>query len=74
MCPGSFIWTIFLASQSKITSNPNASQPQVWIPYLIVGIMQLVLLIMGIYYERMNKKRNDYLLQINDDLDIPIEE
>jgi uncharacterized protein with PQ loop repeat len=74
MCPGSFIWTIFLASQSKITSNPNASQPQVWIPYLIVGIMQLVLLIMGIYYERMNKKRYDYLLQINDDLDIPIEE
>jgi len=68
MCPGTFIWTGFLASQSMITNNPDASKPQVWVPYLIVGTMQLVLLVMGIYYEReKNKMKAYYLMQVDDE-------
>jgi uncharacterized protein with PQ loop repeat len=62
MCPGTFIWTIYLALQGEIIdNNKEASNPIVWVPYLIVFVMQGVLLTMGIYYERQ-KKRNLYLL------------
>lgn len=62
MCPGTFVWTIYLALQGKIIdNNKQASNPIVWVPYLIVFIMQGVLLGMGLYYER-EKKRKMYLL------------
>jgi len=67
MCPGSYIWTFFLVCQSTITNNPNASRPQVWIPYLVVGTMQLILLIMGIYYNRKRERQRKFLLEINDE-------
>ncbi len=62
MCPGTFVWTVYLALQGQIIdNNKQASNPIVWVPYLIVFIMQGVLLGMGIYYERV-KKRQMYLL------------
>lgn len=60
MCPGTFGWTIYLAVQGKTTGSPDDTQagnPMVWVPYLIVGIMQAVLLGMGFYYERRNRRR-----------------
>lgn len=50
MCPGTFVWTYFLANGS------NAS-PSIWIPYLTVGIMQAVLLAIGIRYEIRDRHR-----------------
>jgi len=66
MCPGSYVWTVFLACQSYVTGNPDASKPQVWVPYLIVATMQLVLLIMGMYYER-RKRPFQYLVHSVDE-------
>jgi uncharacterized protein with PQ loop repeat len=56
MCPGTFAWTAYLALQGDFTNNKDTSNPMVWIPYLIVGVMQGVLLGMGIYYDRKNKR------------------
>lgn len=39
MCPGTFVWTYFLASQNSAMS--------VWLPYLFVGLMQVVLFIIA---------------------------
>lgn len=62
MAPGTFLWTIFLAVQgSFVKNNQQVSSPLVWVPYLIVGTMQTILLMMGLYYER-KKRRNLYLL------------
>ena len=67
MCPGTFLWTIYLALQGKfVHMNADAGNPIVWVPYLVVGTMQGVLLGMGVYYERKKRKRL-YLLSINDD-------
>lgn len=60
MTPGTFLWTLFLAFQ-KNDSNPDAGKPQIWVPYLIVGIMQAVLLAIGCYFERRAKRfKNKY--------------
>jgi len=66
MCPGTFGWTLYLALQGKIGPNSQAGNPMVWVPYLIVGLMQAVLLGMGVYYERQ-KRRNLYHLLIDED-------
>lgn len=66
MCPGSFVWTIYLALQGNFfTNNQETSNPMVWIPYLIVGVMQAILLGMGIYYE-MKQDRLFQQLRISD--------
>lgn len=75
MCPGTFVWTVYLAMQPGLTNNgqkeshPDAtifnSQLMVWIPYLIVGIMQFILLVIGIYYERRRAKLNKYYVKLN---------
>ena len=51
-CPGSYIWTIFLALQ-------DGSNYSTWIPFAITGTLQLILLGMGFYFSRVNK--NSYL-------------
>lgn len=62
MCPGTFMWTVYLALQGQIIDdNQQASDPIVWVPYLVVFVMQGVLLYMGLYYER-KKRQNLYLL------------
>ena len=64
MTPGSIIFTIYLALQgSYFTTNKDTSNPMVWIPYLIVGIMQAILLGMGIYYERKKRLLNALKLE-----------
>lgn len=57
MCPGSYLWTIFLAVQGYVLKNNQAGNPMVWIPYLAISVMQTVLLVMGIYYEHRANKR-----------------
>lgn len=69
MCPGTFMWTIYLALQGQIIdNNQEASNPIVWVPYLIVFMMQGILLSMGVYYEKM-KKRNLYRLYLDNQSD-----
>tara|TARA_R100001163_G_C5067878_1_gene207355 strand:- start:5690 stop:6559 length:870 start_codon:yes stop_codon:yes gene_type:complete len=68
MCPGTFAWTIYLAVQgSLVKNNDQTSSPIVWIPYLVVGIMQGILLTLALYFERL-KRKHLYLL-LNDDLE-----
>lgn len=78
MCPGTFLWTIYLALQPNLANNGQddshqetigmfKSQIMIWFPYLIVGIMQLVLLVIGIYYERRRKKLSKYYMVLNID-------
>lgn len=78
MCPGTFLWTAYLAFQPSLTNNGESnahqvetglmkSQVMVWLPYLIVGFMQFFLLIIGIYYERYQKKLNRYYLDLKFD-------
>lgn len=80
MCPGTFFWTAYLALQPNLVNNGEddahqvetglmKSQVMVWLPYLIVGIMQFVLLVIGIYYERYQKKLNRYYLDLKFDDD-----
>ena len=68
MAPGTFLWTIFLATQKYLVPNSKGeSSPFVWVPYLIVGIFQAILLGMGIYYERQRKKKSGpYSILISD--------
>ena len=73
LCPGTFLWTYFLATQNSITGNGDKSDDlSIWLPYLATGILQLILLIIGIYYEirdrRMKKSRQYLLLLDNNDL------
>lgn len=56
MTPGSFLWTAFLALQDKMVPGSKSSNPAVWIPYLIVGTFQGVLLAMCLYYDKQEKK------------------
>ena len=75
MTPGSFFWTVFLATQSYLVPNSKGeSNPLVWVPYLVVGIFQGILLIMGLYYERQTKKRiGVYEVLIDDDQELDTE-
>lgn len=57
MCPGTFLWTYFLANQS----DANLS---IWLPYFSVGIMQAVLLAIGIYYEVRDRCCNKPVLTL----------
>lgn len=66
MTPGTFAWTVFLATQSSLVPNSQGSDPSVWVPYLIVGAFQAVLLAIGIYYDRKEKKRDQYRLLLDD--------
>jgi len=61
MCPGTFVWSIFLAIQGETSRNKRAGDPSVWLPYLVVGFMQLILLIMGTYYDRKIRKKYQIL-------------
>ena len=73
MTPGTFLWAIFLATQSFWIPEAEGSSPLVWVPYLIVGAFQVGLLVMGIYYDRKNKEINQYrklLFNISDDSDL----
>jgi len=64
MCPGTLAWTVYLALQGDFfTNNKDSSSPMVWISYLVVGIMQSILLFMGIYYEK--KKKN--MMRLNEE-------
>jgi len=56
MCPGTIVWSAFLAYQGRISHNSKAGNPSVWFPYILVGSMQLILLTLGIKYERQRKK------------------
>ena len=50
---GSFLWGIFLSIQGNfVLTNGQVSSPHVWLPYIAVGIMQLIILVMCVYYDR----------------------
>lgn len=56
MAPGTLVWAAFLAYQGNLVSNSKAGNPAVWFPYILVGMMQLILLCLGIHYERRRKR------------------
>lgn len=71
MCPGTFVWTYFLATQNSVVGNsPNSGSPSVWVPFLVVGVLQGVLLVVGSYCERQQRKIAQYLLDLEESCDI----
>jgi len=51
LCPGTFVWTIFLATQGSVTPEKQTGTILLWGPYLFVGSSQALLLVLGLRYE-----------------------
>lgn len=68
MCPGTFLWTYYLATQGdsgmKMMGGVQSNSPIVWVPFICVGLLQLLLLIIGIYYEHKRKRLFKHLVEI----------
>lgn len=68
MCPGTFVWTYFLATQkSGAVMVKGIIGPLVWIPYLVTGVLQSILFIIGTYYSCKERRLNTYVLTLNND-------